>query len=478
MNNEASYESSSLRGSIISIPLMIIDDTSRAVIKESRLYLHCSEIPDEEGNDESPNTAVTAICQEGSFHIDITYNTWQQCRKPQNKYSTSEWNMMLSSLFPLEMGVDLNERDNDILMNAKLVSLKSNYSETNNELLDDATGDMNDFLTIDIKRTGVFPVTVGSLILKIIDDLDDLKRLNGLSVNDEQDLFKWMDLLMRENKNLQEQLSESKLSLKSLIRQNRLISDNYEESEKHHRIIVDDLQDKFYQLLNAKKDKIWQLQNERPRHLTDLNKGLEKRPLKRSPDEELKEEEFEGSTVTAPKRQKTENKIVKKENDDDIIEDKQTRLASLPNEAGEYDSKKPLSMKDEEIVSSVLHAGESPSNDSLNDTEIDSEESKSLKQLPSAGFDRSSHSDSDGDNNIIDITSPLPDRQKSDDEIIKDSLEEHSGSLRQTPSPKESQIQKRRSLLPLLVRASSELPNASLQLGAETEYSSEGSSLT
>ncbi|CUM56360.1 unnamed protein product [Debaryomyces tyrocola] len=257
-----------LSGCIQSIPLIIEDKETKKIIKKASLYLHSSRNDSEFENSSFTNISLTAMNQEGSFHIDITK---ENCSKFKRKghFNVAEWESIIQHLFPID---DHNEPSiaDDLVLSAKFISLEQYYDPDTNELLDDDELPLvSEFITIDIKTNAKLPITVGSIDLPYTDTENDLETSSMML--SEQNLFNWLDVLLLNNQRLNKELHASRRSNLLLKEENECYKNESETSAIQHKNIIEDLLDKFYQVLNAKKDRIWELEDKNLNQLEGLN---------------------------------------------------------------------------------------------------------------------------------------------------------------------------------------------------------------
>lgn len=90
-------------------------------------------------------------------------------------------------------------------------------------------------------------------------------------IRSEQNLFNWLDVLLLNNQTLNDELHASRQSNLLLKEENERYKNELEMSAIQHKNIIEDFLDKFYQVLNAKKDRIWELEDKNLTQLEGLN---------------------------------------------------------------------------------------------------------------------------------------------------------------------------------------------------------------
>lgn len=239
-------------GYVKSIPLLIEDKESSNVFKTSKLYIHSFQQKDSK-QDEKLNLSITGMSQEGVFSCNINESNYDKLRKNLKNSSSMDWKDILINQF----NAAYIQSQVEVQMEARLSTLRSNYNPKTLDLIDGAEGEMDDFLIIEVKTTGKLPITLGSIKLLLLDESEE--ELNS-DMNEEVNLFNWIDLLIDNNYKLNDKLESIQHKNEVLIENNRNLKRSYDSCKRDYDVILEDLQDKFYQVLNAKKDKIWELQ--------------------------------------------------------------------------------------------------------------------------------------------------------------------------------------------------------------------------
>lgn len=262
----------SLTGHIQSLPFYIEDQQTGKEIKVTKIYVNSSHTEDKglikiEDDILFPNICIVAICQEGLFKGMITKNTYLRIRHAQTEatYSDQLWKDLVLHMFPTEES-DLTEQlDIPVQVIARYISLFGNYDE-NLGYVEDSEAYCDDHVMLELQTRAQLPVTLGSLQLTRVDDDDDVNEGKNMfneeegSLEDYVNVFKWMELLVNQNKQLLEKYIEL-AELKAIAENEKeAILNNYNLSKKEFEEINKDLKNKFYAVLKSKKDRIWALQ--------------------------------------------------------------------------------------------------------------------------------------------------------------------------------------------------------------------------
>lgn len=278
MSSIDSHEKDPLPGTIVKIPLYIEDKSSGETIKQCQLWLHVSKAEFQPSNDpQFSNISITAVYQDGYFHTVVTKSNLSKLFRSNASVNIEpeDYYHVFINLFPLDLEglIESFESEGDhkrLKLSAKLLANKSDYDE-NGELLDLEDEDPNKTsITIMIKTDAKLSVTVGSFELKAI----EFEKQEHLQ--DESDLFNWLDVYNFQNQALLDSLQASKLKIEKLKDENYLLENNYNESKNDFKNIIVDMELRFYQVLDSKKDLIWDLtKNRHPKDkLENLNQDF------------------------------------------------------------------------------------------------------------------------------------------------------------------------------------------------------------
>ncbi|KAL6454266.1 hypothetical protein SBY92_003727 [Candida maltosa Xu316] len=259
MNNETE-ETNILSGTILRIPLVVEDEATSQLIKTSSLWLHVSRADYEPSTDpQFTNISLTAIWTEGYFHTTITSRNSNRIFRrniPNLNLENNGHFELLKNIFPSDLDDLIENKESvgyhrNLKLMAKLIGNKANYDE-NNEFLEDVDANRNS-VTISIKTDAKLAITVGTIEMPSI-EFEDYSYLI-----DEENLFNWMELYNYQNEQLVQMLGDSKREVEKLTNQTESLESYLQSTKKDYEMIVKDLEDKFYQALNAKKDKIYEL---------------------------------------------------------------------------------------------------------------------------------------------------------------------------------------------------------------------------
>lgn len=308
---------------ITSVALDVRDKTRNDLIRSTKLYLYAKEIEDK--------VSVTGIYNDGSFHTDIDKST--------------EFNSKREDLFEVIRQLLYDESQEYLLSSKSLVDEEDDTDET---------------VVVSIKTKDIVPITIGSFTLNAID-------VDAVEFQEQNNLFNWIELINLQKGDLLKENANYKLMVESTQKDNEILQSSYDTMKDDYELIIRDLEEKFYYLLNAKKDKIWELTRDRvTSDIVDGHNGdfFEMRQTKRArTGEEVKTED------------------IKMEFKDESDSYKVKSEASLEIRDDEVTVKMEPSMTDIEIVKSVLDKEEedvlADDDDEDEDEEVDADDDNS-----------------------------------------------------------------------------------------------------
>ncbi|KAI3402487.2 hypothetical protein KGF56_004728 [Candida oxycetoniae] len=267
-------EKEPLPGNILKLNLLVEDEATSETIASSNIWLHVSKADYEPSSDPTfINMSLVAIWSLGYYHIKVTREVFNTIFKQESisKIEPGDAYEIFTNLFPLDLDglVESKEKDGrhqNLFLSAKIKASKSDYNAEGVPVTDRIDND----LTILIKSNTKFSPTVGLFTMKAI-DFEDYEYLE-----DERDLLNWMALYSAQNEKLLNSLVKCKASLNQVQEANLLLEDGLQIAKRDNQDIVFDLESKFYQVLNAKKDVIYELtKGSRPSdELIGLNQGF------------------------------------------------------------------------------------------------------------------------------------------------------------------------------------------------------------
>lgn len=371
-----------LEGRIITVPLDVYQRENDQFIKSSQLHI---KIQNHEVDGKKSYSLLFA-CQEGMYSSDLSPTKVKRC-KSKKDIDEKLWTEMFERLFDDNvMAGDIEvEPHESVEIAAKLESLES-YDSNTGELTDGDLADDPPTLTIMIRSKGKLSVEYGSFQAQVreVDSQDnETKR--------ELDILNWVLLQSNQITQLVKKIEASENELRKLREDTQAKDEEIKQTTDDYNTILRDLEDRFYQVLNAKRQKILELLGDGEddiKHLnetfevknrTNLNrvrveeiikgegfKAFEEKQQEKELAKSSKKRRSSGSGDTARKRRtvkKEPRKSEKKEGEPSIKkEDEEVKLAVREEERPEF-------IKDED-------------NDNMEDTSI--EENKSIEKASSA----------------------------------------------------------------------------------------------
>lgn len=316
--------SNALEGSILSVPLVLKDHKTQELIKESSIYIHANIA------DSYRNVWLTGMCQEGCFHTVLKVEQLQEALGKD--YDAIKWHKVLELIFAGEA-----EEQFSLKWDATYETLKDYYDKEFELRDDEELPVISETVILLLKTAESLSRTKYKIELEMVDSIEDstLKR--------EQNLFSWIETALQQNDALRRQLEATQASLDTFSAMSSNQQEELEASHKEHKRIIEDLQEKLYAVLNAKKARIWQLEGKHLLKLDHLNQIFEDKRAQdlnnRSIDVNSIPTTLDSIYVRQKKRkapQKSPKKKVKQEVEEQPVEASAPASASLTEEdAGE-----------------------------------------------------------------------------------------------------------------------------------------------
>lgn len=456
-----SFDSSSaehhLNGNVVSVPIIIEDSESLEFIKRSTLFIHVSKA-EYESESEDPNfinMSLTAGYEDGTFHYTLTKKSISgvfRTRAASNEnIEEEEYASVIQELFPLD-NEDVLEQERkypNLQLSVKISAKAEYYDAETKELIEEDNDPNQNPVELSIKTDSRVPVTVAIIELTPV-NLEEEPHLK-----DEGNLFNWMDLLLTQNQSMVSQIKSLQKTIETLKEENFQMHNGYQIAKNEYKFIIDDLEQKFYQVLNAKKDKIWELTKKtvptnRVEHLNqeflkDSSKlvAIDKDMIPDKLDDKyLKQRKRKTETKTEglPKkrarrgRKKAESEeqeveenkkdITVKEEEEEDLDVVAPRRRSLRRRSDvivkkEPDSQAPLinSFSDREILNSVLEKSEDDEEDEEASEHEDGDEYDDDNDLYESNHSDDDYVEHDEDEEKIENENTQPDFGKSVDTV-------------------------------------------------------------
>lgn len=187
--------------------------------------------------------------------------------KGKSDLSDDDWNLITQAVFSdnIHEEVDLPEKYRNIVVGGRLSSLEEYDSETGDLIGEELAEDIPE-LELQVKSDGVLSVTFGSFNVpfRASDSLARAERAEG-------DLLLWIRMMSEQIDGLRKKLFEAE---KDLVTSRQIVDvkeQEIEETNSDYKEIIRDLEDRFFQVLNSKKERIWELEERDPDELKYLN---------------------------------------------------------------------------------------------------------------------------------------------------------------------------------------------------------------
>lgn len=245
-------------GRIITVPVTIVDRNSEKVVKEASAQVRI--YPDK------AQLHLLAACEEGLFEARMSSAKVKRAKSNQ-ELSAPDWLAIQNALFSSDVFEDaaLPEKYQNAVLAGRLISLEQYDAETGDLIGEDLSDELPEF-ELQIKTEGVLSVTYGTFTLpfKSTEDLSRQERAEG-------DLLRWMLLMGKQIEQLRERLFSAERSLGVLKDVVGTKEREIEELTSDYQLIIRDLEDRFFQVVNSKRERIWELEGNDKDDLKHLN---------------------------------------------------------------------------------------------------------------------------------------------------------------------------------------------------------------
>lgn len=363
-----------MSGKIFSVPLNIDQAATKKTLFKTRISLHVSKAPDEatkSGNSKLGGIrSVVAICSEGTFYTILTDDTILSMRKnrQRHKFADDKWLELVKEMFSFDDELLRTENGMD---NFQVIAtlITSNEYDLDLKKLADNEEISESNLTVSIQTNDKIPVTIGSFTLDAIDEFQDSMNANPSHELREQefDVFSWLDVLGDQNERLKQIVKKLTSNNNSLATERDFKTKEIQQIISEHDVIINDLQDKFYQVLNSKKAKIWELEGKDTNDLDYLNeKYVEEQKLNLnhiSIDKDKIPDKLDSVYLSRNKKRKVSPTIKKEKNIEDEAHETENNVSTRLRRKRESDLEEPkvkkeqnsqLFASDHDLLQSVL----------------------------------------------------------------------------------------------------------------------------
>lgn len=347
-----------LEGNVVSVPLILEDHASHTVIKTTSLYIHSYLKP------ETSEIWITGMCQEGCFHALLDKTTIEKAIS--RGFTYEQW----MEIIQLHLS-GTQDKMGALALSARYETLKDYYDEELELRDDEEMPVISETVVLQFKTVEALAKTKAKFLLSMVESgEDDL-------IQKEQNLFNWIEKVLQDNTALKKRLAAATENMETFSTISKNQQDELEASHREHKQIIEDIQEKLYAVLNAKKARIWQLEGKHPLKLDHLNEIFE---AKRAQDLNNRRIDVDNIPTTLDsiyvrerKRKGTTKepakKKIKKENEEEETILQQTEQ----NESTETDLEEPQP-QETKLRRRELGTITSPTNDEVTDTDTESED--------------------------------------------------------------------------------------------------------
>lgn len=244
-----------MEGTIRKIPLKVeVESTGRSF--KSRMFLYISQVKD--------GISIGAMHDEGTFQTTLTKSGIQKLRqkKQAQKYGEGVWEDVVRDLFG---DYQRTKEAKELQITGRLLTA-NDYDIEKKELIEDDVVEGSK-VWINIETTSKLPITVATFQLRAIDPEEDVEGFDPRGFQ----VLNWLDALCEQNERLRRIVATLTAERELLTEERDFKTQELNDIADEQQRVIEDLQDKFYQLLNSKKARIWELEGRDPHELDGLN---------------------------------------------------------------------------------------------------------------------------------------------------------------------------------------------------------------
>lgn len=205
---------------------------------------------------------VIAACQEGIFETILSRLKIKRA-KTNVLVNNEDWSAIVASLISVgPEKVELPEKFDNLTLSGKLISLEQ--YDTNGELKGDELAEEIPQFELSICSEGPLLVVYGFFKL-------EFQAMEEKSHTKDYDLLEWVQLQTKMIENLRDSLKEAEERATEQEEIAKVKEDEIKDMTKDYRSILHDLQDRFFQVLQSKKQRIRELEGNDHSDLELLN---------------------------------------------------------------------------------------------------------------------------------------------------------------------------------------------------------------
>lgn len=242
---------------IISVPISVIDHLTNKFVKDATAQIKVGE------GDSDQSLRLVVACEEGIFSQSYSDSELKQ-NKTKSDLDESTWMSIVASLFQTNIYSSQNPTSeySKVVLHGKLYSLDE-YDPGSGQLLKTELADVPPLFELYIKTEGVLSVVLGVIPVR--------NEEPNESSTDEADMLSWILILTSQVESLRRTHFLMKDKFVSITEIADLREREIKEITEDYQRILDDLQDRFFQILDAKKKKIRELEGDDSSNLKLLN---------------------------------------------------------------------------------------------------------------------------------------------------------------------------------------------------------------
>ncbi|KAM9901349.1 hypothetical protein OXX79_004594 [Metschnikowia pulcherrima] len=254
-----------LTSRVVSISLDVISRDSGRKVKTSRAQLRI-----EKTHEDIPR--LLTACEEGMFEARFTASKLKKAKVNQD-LSEEKWENITQYLFHANVLDEITAPAGyeNVTITGRLIS-SEDYDPETGVLVGDELSERPPELHLSMRTSDVLSVEYGRISLQHI-DAENLSETDREGTN----LLAWIEENVSQMEFVQAELFDKNRQLRDfeavMAEKQRMI----DEMETDYRTILNDIEDRFFQVLESKKRRIAQLEGENPEDFASLNEKYKRR---------------------------------------------------------------------------------------------------------------------------------------------------------------------------------------------------------
>lgn len=247
---------------IKTVDITVINKLTKSTIKNASAQLKI------EWQEDTQLLKLVVACEEGIFSLQYTKSDLI-ARKLKADLDNEVWRQTLEFLFDADVfhEIKLPQENSNVVLQGKLYSMDA-YDESGQLLKDELCEEIPSF-ELYVQTKGFLSVALGMIPL-------DYRDPDSCSA-DEADMLSWLLIATKQIELLRNELFKARLTSETFEKISAIKESEMAELTSDYKLIIRDFQDRFFQILQSKKQRIRELEGDSGVNLQDLNHGYVER---------------------------------------------------------------------------------------------------------------------------------------------------------------------------------------------------------